>query len=70
MASKCKCRSRQARDGEGNKVAFLAYDAAVQRDQRTAAAIERLDGSSLGPQDACGHTCPSMAGSHWRGAWA
>lgn len=33
---------------------FLPYEAAVRRDLATAGAIERLDGISLGPWDACG----------------
>lgn len=33
---------------------FLAYEAAVRRDGATAAAIERLEGDRLGPDDACG----------------
>jgi AmmeMemoRadiSam system protein B len=33
---------------------FLEYDAAKRRDAETAAAIERLDWTALGPGDACG----------------
>lgn len=33
---------------------FLDYAAAQRRDARTVAAIERLDGMALGPEDACG----------------
>ena len=34
---------------------FLPYEAAQRRDRATAAAIERLDGRQLGPDDACGY---------------
>ena len=33
---------------------FLDHAGAVRRDRATAAAIERLEGASLGPEDACG----------------
>jgi hypothetical protein len=33
---------------------FLPHAAAVRRDRATAAAIERLEGAPLGPEDACG----------------
>jgi MEMO1 family protein len=34
---------------------FLGYEAAVRRDRATAEAIDRLEGASIGPYDACGY---------------